>query len=734
MSEINAVQKTDMPEINATAAIVVTQNEGKILLEKNAKKKMYPAFITKILASIIALEKCSPSDTVVISKSVVQEMSRWKSSASIGLVEGEHISVLDLVYSMMLASANDSMFALGEFICGGKDEFAQLMQAKAQLMGAENTVLTDANGRFTSEQFSNAYDIAIICRYCMTNRIFRTVARTEKYTIAATDKSPERTLTNSNLLVNSSYKRYKYDTAIGIKSGYTVKSKACLACSALPPKGKHGEEIMAVVLGAEHTKQMKYVFYDAITLLDFTFENFEQLSGKKKADADAVPDDALFTVSELCEVLNVSQRNSPDAAINSIAIGRQKLKKDCAYFAEDDRSAKDAYNNGAAVVITDKPVRGISDLVVENIETAKETLASYIKTKLGMWSIAVLDSPRQVYPMGMISSMLSERMKIVKSVSLEDNYNAMLKALLSSTKDTAAAVIGISVEKEKNAERISMISGTDVAILTSAAASVNPRGLSKQEQLEEKLGVCSGMSEAGAVIINIDDKNLASIFSIQQDIITVGIDNHMADYYAESIKTEEDKICFDIINGANVHHIEMYSDDRLMIYQALETFALGEIMGIPTKQITASIEKYRKASGLNTVKNGNNVTVISDFENTGSESIAAALKELCGTFLPPDGRRIAVFSEMAGGGEYEENLFRRVGSVISKSSVDITVCYGDTAANIAQTADLKRKTVIVLKSEAAMMEFLGLNIRPNDAVLFKGSEDTGLADIMAAIT
>ena len=734
MSEVKAVQKTDMPQINAQAAIVVTQNEGKILLEKNAKMKMYPAFITKLLASIIALEKCNPTDTVVISKSVVNEMTRWKGSASMGFLEGERISVLDLVYSMMLASANDAMFALGEFICGGKDKFAQMMQTKAELIGAQNTVVMDSEGRFTSEQLSNAYDLAIICRYCMTNRLFRTIAKTEKYTIAATDKSPERTISNSNLLVNSTYKRYKYDTAIGIKSGYTVRSKSCLACSALPPKGKQGEEVMAIILGAEHTKQMKYVFYDAITLLDFTFDNFEQLSGKKQGEHQAESEDALLTVSEMCDVLNAMQRNSPEAAINSIAIGKQKIKKDCAYFAEDDRSAKDAYNNGAAVTVTEKPVYGISNIVVENLTAAKETLASYLKTKLGMWSIAITDSPEQIYPMGMICSMLSEKMKIVKSVSLEDNCESMLKALLSSSKDTGAAVIGVSLEQEHNAERVSAGAGTDIAILSSAAVSHNPRGLSKDEQLNEKLGICSGMSEAGAVIINIDDKRLAGIYSIQQDIITIGIDNKAADYYADGITVEGDKITFEIVNGTVIHHAELYSDSKHAIYQALATFALGEIMGIPAKQILASIEKYRKVSGLNTVKNGNNVTVISDFENTGAESVATALKELCAAYIPADARRIAVFSDIAGGGEQEENLFQRVGAVLNKSSVDITVCYGDVAANIVQTADVKKKSVIIFKSESALIEFLGLNIRPNDAVLFKGSEDTGLADIMAAIT
>ena len=160
MSEVRAVQKTEMPEINAQAAIVVTQHEGRILLEKNARMKLSPAFLIKIMASIIALEKCNPNDTVTVSDSVIKQISNWKGSASINLEAGEKISVLDLIYSMMLVSANDSLFALAEFICGSLDKFAVMMQEKAKSIGAADTTITTADGRFTAEQYSNAYDLA----------------------------------------------------------------------------------------------------------------------------------------------------------------------------------------------------------------------------------------------------------------------------------------------------------------------------------------------------------------------------------------------------------------------------------------------------------------------------------------------------------------------------------------------------------------------------------------------
>ena len=178
----------------------------------------------------------------------------------------------------------------------------------------------------------------------------------------------------------------------------------------------------------------------------------------------------------------------------------------------------------------------------------------------------------------------------------------------------------------------------------------------------------------------------------------------------------------------------MYSDEKHSVYQALATFALGEIMGIPPKQIIPAIEKYRRTNGLNTVRNERGIYVISDFENEAVESVGSALKELCTLPLSPDSRRIAVLSEVGDGDEHELEIFRKVGNIINKANVSITVCYGDISAKLMETADLKNKFVIKLKSREALTEFLKLNLRDNDAVLFKGSASTDLDEIMTEVT
>ena len=157
-------------------------------------------------------------------------------------------------------------------------------------------------------------------------------------------------------------------------------------------------------------------------------------------------------------------------------------------------------------------------------------------------------------------------------------------------------------------------------------------------------------------------------------------------------------------------------------------------MGISPKQIIPTIETYRRSNGLNTVRNERGIYVISDFENEACESVGAALKELCTMSLPASSRRIAVLTEVFDGGEYEQGIFAKVGNIINKANVDITVCYGDTAAKILDTADVKNKFVVKFSTRAALTEFLKLNLRENDAILFKGSADSDLSEIMTDVT
>ena len=156
-------------------------------------------------------------------------------------MEGEQITVRDTLYGLMLESANDSAVALAKMISGSVSDFAVLMNAKAQELGALNSNFVNPNGLHEDEHLSTAYDMAMIAKYAMENPVFRDYVATYQYTVAATNMQETRYLYNTNrLLYDNINKVYvdrilrgcKYEGVTGIKTGYTSKAGGCLVAGA----------------------------------------------------------------------------------------------------------------------------------------------------------------------------------------------------------------------------------------------------------------------------------------------------------------------------------------------------------------------------------------------------------------------------------------------------------------------------------------------------------------------
>ena len=254
--------------IYSDAVILIENQTGKTLYEKNSEQKMYPASTTKILTAIITIEKGNLSDKVTVTKSAIAQMKSGYSSAY--LSEGEIISIEDLLKVLLVHSANDASNVLAEYISGSIEDFVNLMNEKAIELGCTNTHFVTTNGLHDDNHYTTAKDLAIITRYCMQNETFRKIVSMKKCVIAATNKSDERVYKNTNDLINPS-SGYYYPSCIGIKTGFTSEAKNCLisACS------KNGLQVIAVVLGASITENYKSARYvDSKTLYDYVYSNY----------------------------------------------------------------------------------------------------------------------------------------------------------------------------------------------------------------------------------------------------------------------------------------------------------------------------------------------------------------------------------------------------------------------------------------------------------------------------
>jgi len=275
---INMVYATEnagfSPEITAPSAILIDAATGEILYEKNAHTPMYPASTTKIMTAILTIESLDLSDTVIIDSE-----SPFTTGSRIYIQEGEIFTVEQLLYALLLQSANDVAVALAKHISGDVEEFAKLMNKRAKELGAKNTHFVNSSGLPDEAHVTTAYDLAFIARYAMTLPEFRKIVKTVRYQIPPTNKQPEtRYLRNSNRFLwgtgNANKINYrnqwidiKYDLIDGIKTGYTVQAQQCLVASA----EKNGHRLISVVLKAEG----KNVYKDSRTLIDYGFEHFK---------------------------------------------------------------------------------------------------------------------------------------------------------------------------------------------------------------------------------------------------------------------------------------------------------------------------------------------------------------------------------------------------------------------------------------------------------------------------
>ncbi len=138
-SKVNADFST--LNIYSDCILLVEEDTGDVLFEKNAHEKMYPASTTKILTAIIVLEECDLDDTVTVSNSALAAVPPDYTTAK--LQAGEQFSVLDVLYAMLLPSGNDAANVLAEHVSGSISAFADKMNEKAKLLGAENSHFTN---------------------------------------------------------------------------------------------------------------------------------------------------------------------------------------------------------------------------------------------------------------------------------------------------------------------------------------------------------------------------------------------------------------------------------------------------------------------------------------------------------------------------------------------------------------------------------------------------------------
>lgn len=245
------------PSVFAGGYILLEKEDRLKIVGENEHLSLSPASTTKIMTCLVVLEQADLNEDVVVSENA----SRTEGSSAY-LRKGEHLTVKELLYCLMLASANDAATALAEYVAGSTEEFAEMMNKKAHSLGMKNTHFTNPHGLDNEAHRTTAYDLAILACSALDNPNFAKIAGTKYITIG--NEESRRTLTNHNRLL------FSLEGCIGVKTGYTMHAGRCLVSACR----RNGTTLICVTLNCRndwesHTNLYAYGFD---TVRRFSFE------------------------------------------------------------------------------------------------------------------------------------------------------------------------------------------------------------------------------------------------------------------------------------------------------------------------------------------------------------------------------------------------------------------------------------------------------------------------------
>ncbi|GAA0327582.1 D-alanyl-D-alanine carboxypeptidase family protein [Oceanobacillus sp. FSL W7-1293] len=262
-------EETKLAE-DALSSVLIEQNTGTVLFDKDAHEQLPPASMTKIMTLLLIMEALEKGEISKEDIVVVSEYAASMGGSQVFLEAGEEMSVDDLIKGIAIASGNDASVAMAEKIAGTEEEFVRAMNKKAEELALENTHFANTTGLPAADHYSSAYDMAVMTRELLHfEDITNYTSIYEDYLRQGEEN--EFWLVNTNKLIRS------YPGADGMKTGYTNEAKYCLTATAK----RDDMRVIAVVMGAETPKERNKMISG---LMDYGFQSYqtEQLFAKEE--------------------------------------------------------------------------------------------------------------------------------------------------------------------------------------------------------------------------------------------------------------------------------------------------------------------------------------------------------------------------------------------------------------------------------------------------------------------
>ena len=366
----------DAMEVEARAVLLADPETDFVLYEQSAYAKAYPASITKVMTAVMVLEAIEAGE-LTLDQVITADQTAWTeldwTSSNQNIQAGEEMRVEDLLYCLMVASANESANILAVAVSGSIEAFMSEMNVRMKELGCTATNFVNPHGMPHDDHYTTAYDLYLIAKHALTFPLFREIVACDEYYVDATNLSGERHFFNTNgLLSGKKYSGYYYEYCTGIKTGTTEAAGYCLLSSA----EKNGQTLVCVMLGCENPKDedgnvKRYQFTETTRLFEWGFKNF---SYHTILDATLPVAEVPVTLSTECDYVSVVVDGTLTAQLPNDITG-DDFEWDIKLVETVEAPVKAGDKLGTLTVTLDGENYGTVDLVAVNDVARSEVLA-----------------------------------------------------------------------------------------------------------------------------------------------------------------------------------------------------------------------------------------------------------------------------------------------------------------------------------------------------------------------
>ena len=334
--------------------------------------------------------------------------------------------------------------------------------------------------------------------------------------------------------------------------------------------------------------------------------------------------------------------------------------------------------------------------------------------------VAVTGSIGKTSTKEMVSLVLSQKYNTLKNngnENLQVQMGLMLKELNPRYEAYVQEVGGGRVGR---ASEFSKVLTPDIGIVTNIGYSHLRMSKTREQLAINKIGISDGIRNNGPLFVNLDNDILQKTDLSNRNVVTYAINHEEADYKAENIIVESDRVLFDIVHLGKSTACVINTPGKYNIYNALVAFGIGQYAGIDEKKICEGIAKFKPEGIRQTLAHYGNYHLFVDCFNAAPDSMVGAVEALS-QMGDGSSRKIAVLADMTGYEELSANLHKEVGEKITKFDIDYLICYGTDIVHVYDNMTNRNVIKIHCPTKKDVIDALQSIIKPGDYILFKGS-------------